>query len=658
MDFRIKNIILWPKDENKETRIIPFETDKINIITGESHKGKSSLVHIIDYCLGSKKCTIPVGIIRNKTDWFALHIILDKTEILVARKEPGQQISTGEMYFNEESEIDLNVKPFSNTNSKNVVNQFNRIGRFSTVDFQDEESIGFLKDRASFRDTSAFQFQPQHIIANPYTLFFKADTFEHQEKLKTIFPLVLGVINNETLALRKELRELENELRRKQNALNEKKRAKDTWLSSVSSLYLKAKSLGLLPNAPTETEDWDAEKYSRYLVQVLENFRENPIPAYEPGTAEKSSSVLGNLIERERNVAREISSREIKLSKILKVNDTKVSYKRTIDVKQSRLEPISWFNNKLKNENCPFCGSEHETAKEQVASLQEVAVKLETISKAVASPDLILDKEIGVIRQSIKELEEKRKGIRENIRELTFENDKERQKQNTIEGVYRFIGRLEEALENVQSIEIDSDLDKEIKNLTIRINEIKKRIRENEEKSKLENAISKLSSLTANYVELLHIDKPKDVVKLDIQNLTLRIVSENNRENYLWEIGSGANWMGYHISIMLALHEFFLELTQSHVPTFLFIDQPTQVYFPEKWPEHDRINELEQDEHSDFIQARKIFKALELAMKRTKNKLQIIVTEHAPKLTWQEIESVNLVEEWRGDNEALIPSSW
>lgn len=658
MEFRIKNIILWPKNESKKPRIIPFETDKINIITGESHKGKSSLVHIIDYCLGSKKCTIPVGIIRDKTEWFSLHIILESTEILVARKEPGEQISTSEMYLFQESQIDLNVKPFANTNSKNVVNLFNRIGRFSTLDFTDEESIGYFKDRASFRDTSAFQFQPQHIIANPYTLFFKADTYEHQEKLKTIFPLVLGVINNETIALRKELRELENELQRKQKIVNEKKRAKDAWLNNVSSLYYRAKSIGLLPDAPNETKDWDAEKYARYLVQVLEQFRQNPIPLYEPGTSEKSASILSNLVEQERVIAHEISTREIKLSKIVKVNETRISYSKIINVKQARLEPISWFNEKLKNENCPFCGSEHETAKEQVESLQQVAAKLQTISQSVASSDLVLDKEIGEIRQSIKELEEKRKIIRDNIRELTSKDEQEKQRQSSIEAIYRFIGRLEEALDNVQAIEIDSELDKEIKKMAIRIDEIRERIRENEEKSKLENAISKLSSLTANYVELLHIDKPKDAVKLDIQNLTLRIVSENNRDNYLWEIGSGANWMGYHISIMLALHEFFLDLKQSHVPPFLFIDQPTQVYFPEKWPEHDRIEELEQDEHSDFNQARKIFKALELGMKRTNNKLQIIVMEHAPKLTWKEIENVNLVEEWRGDNEALIPSDW
>ena len=33
----------------------------------------------------------------------------------------------------------------------------------------------------------AFTFPPQNIVANPDVLFFKADTFEHREKLKSIF---------------------------------------------------------------------------------------------------------------------------------------------------------------------------------------------------------------------------------------------------------------------------------------------------------------------------------------------------------------------------------------------------------------------------------------------------------------------------------------
>ncbi len=65
----------------------------------------------------------------------------------------------------------------------------------------------------------AFTFQPQNIVANPDVLFFKADTYEHREKLKTIFPYVLGAVSPEVLAAQHELEFVKKELSRKEREL-------------------------------------------------------------------------------------------------------------------------------------------------------------------------------------------------------------------------------------------------------------------------------------------------------------------------------------------------------------------------------------------------------------------------------------------------------
>ena len=83
MKIAILKIILWPKDLEHNPRVIPFIPGKINIITGESAAGKSTLTSIIDYCLGSGKCSIPVGLIRDITSWFGLHLQLANTEMIV-----------------------------------------------------------------------------------------------------------------------------------------------------------------------------------------------------------------------------------------------------------------------------------------------------------------------------------------------------------------------------------------------------------------------------------------------------------------------------------------------------------------------------------------------------------------------------------------------
>ena len=60
MKFSINSIILWPRNTEHSPRCLSFDSEAVNIITGASRTGKSALIPIIDYCLGSDKCTIPV----------------------------------------------------------------------------------------------------------------------------------------------------------------------------------------------------------------------------------------------------------------------------------------------------------------------------------------------------------------------------------------------------------------------------------------------------------------------------------------------------------------------------------------------------------------------------------------------------------------------
>lgn len=46
--FNILKIVLWLKNGNR--RILNFESDKVNVITGHSNTGKTAILDIIDYC--------------------------------------------------------------------------------------------------------------------------------------------------------------------------------------------------------------------------------------------------------------------------------------------------------------------------------------------------------------------------------------------------------------------------------------------------------------------------------------------------------------------------------------------------------------------------------------------------------------------------------
>lgn len=665
MKFQIKSIVLYPKDKLKGKRVVPFALDKVNVITGESHKGKSALVHIIDYCLGSGKCSIPVGIIRDLTDWFGIHIVTAKTELLILRKEPGQNISTEKMIMVEQIEpIDLDkitdAERFQTTRAA-VVNKLNQLSGLSTERFDIENPSNQFGGAASFRDTSAFQFQPQHIVANPYALFYKADTQEHQQKLKTIFPLIIGAITNEALNIEREIKELDTQLKKIQLELSTKKQAADTWLNNLKALYSRAIQLGLLKIIPKDSQYFDAEQYLFHLNLVVNDFNENPIPAYQTGTSEKDVQLQSELRLQERNLQSEIGIRKVRLSKLENLTSSTTQYKQTITTQQKRLEPLSWFKEKINHEYCPFCESKNETAQKQIESLENYSKDLEVISKAINTSDVNLDKEMADIRKDIREFESKLNENRDVLREIYKKSTEENQTRQTIEELYKFIGRLEQAMENVFSTKTDSSLDTKIKELQEQIKEKQTKLQEIKAQYNLKNILSKISQRIAHYVSLLDIDRKEDLVELDIQNLTLKIASSNSsRSDYLWEVGSGANWMGYHLSAMFALHEHFLSLKHNFVPSFLLIDQPSQVYFPKDVPKPKEGVKTFQEFVStsdDLTQTRKIFESASDCVVRTKGKFQIIIVEHAPEITWEGISNIHLVEEWRGTT-ALIPSTW
>ena len=120
--------------------------------------------------------------------------------------------------------------------------------------------------------------------------------------------------------------------------------------------------------------------------------------------------------------------------------------------------------------------------------------------------------------------------------------------------------------------------------------------------------------------------------------------------------------MGYHVAALLALHEHFIKLGEregSPVPQFLFIDQPTQAFFPERLGARAKQEKPEEPEmdSDDVARVQRIFRAVSEAIQRTRSRLQIIIIDHVGETAWEGISDVRVIERWR-DGEALIPTDW
>jgi hypothetical protein len=82
-----------------QIRPLQFWPDRLNIITGESKTGKSAIIHIVDYCLGSGECHVPEGLIRRKVAWYATVLRKDQERIFIARQNPEKGRATSANIF-------------------------------------------------------------------------------------------------------------------------------------------------------------------------------------------------------------------------------------------------------------------------------------------------------------------------------------------------------------------------------------------------------------------------------------------------------------------------------------------------------------------------------------------------------------------------------
>ena len=253
MKFVINSVILWPKKNGFLPRSVTFDSRSVNIITGASRTGKSALIPIIDYCLGSEKCTIPVDIIRNACSWFGVLFDMDREQLLLCRREPGDKVSTGDMFILRDKEITIpNQIEKNNANITSIKDMMNELFGISFLELNPNEGVF----RPSYRDFMAFLFQPQNIVANADVLFYKADTMEHRKKLIDVFPYALGAVTPEILAKRKEIERLLKLSERYQRDLNQIKSVAERWKQEVSGWLTQAHEYGLTQYITNDTDDF------------------------------------------------------------------------------------------------------------------------------------------------------------------------------------------------------------------------------------------------------------------------------------------------------------------------------------------------------------------------------------------------------------------
>lgn len=639
MYLQIREIVLWPRNPSFEPRRLQFQLGKVNVISGASRTGKSAVIPIIDYCLGAGTCSIPVKTIRKYCEWFGVVVATAQGDKLLARREPGAQRSTDDMYLLEAERItDIPHRIAKNINADAVKRLLDELAGLSKLDFSGgDESTGF-DGRPSFRDLAAFTFQPQNVVANPDVLFFKANTYEHREKLRKIFPYVLGAVTPALMAKQFELGRTRQELRRKERELRDAQEVSARWLANLKAKFSEAQELGLIPKPEQELSRGQ-------MIELLEEVvaRTDLMLSVSSSTISDALRELCDLEVEEREVSRELTTLRHRLGEMNRMRGGVDQYQAALVLQRGRLQLSSWLVSHTDDEaDCPMCGSHTDSARRKLAVLSERLQEVEAEAGVDKELPAAFDRELQRVTAEVGQAAERLRSVQIRKRALSGRSDEARQRQFAAQRAERFVGNLESALDLHRRLGSNSELVEEVVRLRELVQRLDAELREQDVEARKRRALHAISNNAGRLLPHLDVESPHDPISLEINDLTIKVHGQE-RDDYLSEIGSGSNWLSYHLAVLLALHQFFLTQHRGPIPAFLVLDQPSQVYFPKRivaLPEDEDDEEVEelQLRDEDVNAVRQAFEVMGRVTRDATGGLQLIVLDHASHDVWGDIE--------------------
>ncbi|SFB08286.1 DUF3732 domain-containing protein [Clostridium frigidicarnis] len=635
--MQILELIIYGKKGQKRT--IPFNLGKLNVICGKSKSGKSAVGDIIDYCLGGDSCNIADGVVRDHTAWYGLLLQFDDERVFVARKNPEQGQQTTSYCYVEIGKDIISPCKCDFSSNENVAGLeetlSRRLGIGENLNIPPEgQTRNALA--ANIRHSLYYCFQNQDEIAAKNFLFHKQSDDFITQAIKDTLPYFLGIVSEDTLALEHERILLKRKIVTEKRRLEEERSLQGGGMARAISLIAEAKQVGILnPSETVNLNDYDT------IFECLSTIDRTwqAITIVDTGMNRLSylQAVLNEKLEELEEVNHNIDNAKVFAGEAL-------GYTKEVGHQKARLESIGLFEQIDFNPNaCPFCSG----------TLETPIPEIEMMKKAIINLDLSIanvSRERPKLRKYIDELESSRQHLREEIRNFKAE----------IEGIYlqnvsaqqlkdlntrraKVVGRISLWLESVSNDQSSGNRENTIKGYEQRLEEINTLLNVDDLEDRKQSALSRISVDMSEWAKILDLEHCENPYRLDMNKATV-VVDKPDRPVPLKQLGSGSNWVGVHLITYFALQKYFISANRP-VPRFLFIDQPSQVYFPS---EHD-------EEKTDWAMVNSLYRFIIDRIAQSNQHLQVIIVDHAD-IADEDFKNAVIENWWGSDN--LIPEEW
>ncbi|WP_411076517.1 DUF3732 domain-containing protein [Streptomyces sp. cmx-4-7] len=641
MTCQIRAVVLYGKQPD-QMEILPFELGKLSIVTGDSRTGKTSIATITDYCLGSGNYPVKAGVVRDYVQVYALQLVVGDRQLFTARPASSSTTAAPRLHLQFQSagspppafdELDFT---FPVDVARNVITDFCGIDRSVRIPTRGNVIS------PSIRHALFFCLQGQNEIANPEHLFHAQGQEWRPSAIRDTLPYFLGAVDPAQAELTARLKATRQELRTHEQELAEASRRAPAP-GMARALVEEAVQVQLLP---PQTEEPDLPTALALLGDALASSPQQPLddlPSEDPLA----------LLEREREHLRTEHNRvRARIGDLKALLSDSTDYLGTARDQHDRLASLDLFTIRPDDPGqaaCPLCASPVTAAHETATMIRRDLARLDSDVTFVSD-------DTARTRALIEEAQAHQRDINAAL----VRNGRAQQqlaagmRQTTALPTQALRaasvqGRISLYLETAAHAQVSPTVPDRTSTLIQAINELEDALGDDTQADRLASFLSRINQKITAKARALHLEHSEHPIRLDLGKLTV-IADTPQGPVPLDEMGSGENWLGYHLATLLSLHEWCVERGRP-LPRFLILDQPSQVYFPSDYD--GTAPELVGKDRNTLLRA---YQVIADTVERLAPGFQIIVIEHAD-LDGEPFRSA-VVRRWRGAGTGLVPSSW
>ena len=628
-----------------DTRPIEFRPGALNVITGDSRTGKSSLINIVRFLMGGGKPNVPFGPIQQTVAWYALHAHVGETHVFIARKAPEGDFESNDAMVVVGDVPTPSLDELEHNTSRAALRDYLG-GLLGIEDNRNQPRLGQTRHAlsASFVHSLFYCFQGQGEIANPEILFHRQNREWMPQTIRDTLPYFLGAQGADDLRRREELLERRRDLRRLTQRLRAAQAERSAGLDRAGALLAECVDVGLSSDRPNVA---DLASARRELRRILDN------PA---ATAEavESGGEFDKLRDRRRELSDQVREFGEQLRALEQFADADHNHVTELAEQQARLESIRLVPAAEADGTCALCGR----------SLGDDGESRGAIERALGRAERRLElarRDTPRIDEARSELLDRQRTARDEIRDLNqalsalATRDELVHRARDEINVHSYVrGRIAlylDSSEDTGDEELER-LQREVAQAEEAVASLAEALDSDAVRSRTTSLLRTVSRQMTTWAQQLDLEHAADGVLIDLDELTV-VAATPDGPAYMNSggIGSGMNWVGYHLTSYLALQRFFIQQGRP-VPSFVVLDQPSQAFFPR---DRESGGDLEELTDTDRENTRRLYKLTFDAVQDLGGALQIIALDHAD--FDEDWFARSVVQRWRG-GEALIPSEW